>query len=173
MHLHRPPRLHAAMADELSQELIAEFSQGFKYFDRDEDGRVSTNQLGTLMRSLGQNPTEAELQEMVNGFDLEGKGTMDLEEFLALMVKQRARMATERQLIEMFEVFDPEKTRKISLAHWRHAMTHMGEKLSEDEVDEMILDAEVDDNGKIDYEAYVLKMMSIDAPRVEPPRRWM
>lgn len=104
MHLHRPPRLHAAMADELSQELIAEFSQGFKYFDRDEDGRVSTNQLGTLMRSLGQNPTEAELQEMVNGFDLEGKGTMDLEEFLALMVKQRARMATERQLIEMFEV---------------------------------------------------------------------
>lgn len=53
------------MADQLTEEQIAEFKEAFSLFDKDGDGTITTKELGTVMRSLGQNPTEAELQDMV------------------------------------------------------------------------------------------------------------
>ena len=53
------------MADQLSNEQIAEFKEAFSLFDKDGDGSITTKELGTVMRSLGQNPTEAELQDMI------------------------------------------------------------------------------------------------------------
>jgi Ca2+-binding EF-hand superfamily protein len=40
------------------------------------------------MRSLGQNPTEAELQDMINEVDADGNGTIDFPEFLSLMARK-------------------------------------------------------------------------------------
>ena len=54
------------MADQLTEEQIAEFKEAFSLFDKDGDGTITTKELGTVMRSLGQNPTEAELQDMIN-----------------------------------------------------------------------------------------------------------
>ena len=48
---------------------------------------LPTQELGTVMRSLGQNPTEAELQDMINEVDADGNGTIDFPEFLSLMAR--------------------------------------------------------------------------------------
>ncbi len=42
----------------LTDEQIAEFKEAFSLFDKDGDGTITTKELGTVMRSLGQNPTE-------------------------------------------------------------------------------------------------------------------
>merc|ERR1712125_247011 len=55
-----------AMADQLTEEQIAEFKEAFSLFDKDGDGTITTKELGTVMRSLGQNPTEAELQDCLD-----------------------------------------------------------------------------------------------------------
>lgn len=60
-------------ADQLTEEQIAEFKEAFSLFDKDGDGTITTKELGTVMRSLGQNPTEAELQDMINEVDADGK----------------------------------------------------------------------------------------------------
>lgn len=57
-----------------SQLLFSEFKEAFSLFDKDGDGTITTKELGTVMRSLGQNPTEAELQDMINEVDADGKG---------------------------------------------------------------------------------------------------
>uniref|UniRef100_A0A670XY81 Calglandulin n=1 Tax=Pseudonaja textilis TaxID=8673 RepID=A0A670XY81_PSETE len=57
------------MADQLTEEQIAEFKEAFLLFDKDGDGTITTKELGTVMWSLGQNPTEAELQDMINEVD--------------------------------------------------------------------------------------------------------
>ena len=49
-----------------------EFKEAFALFDKDGDGTITTRELGTVMRSLGQNPTEAELQDMINEVDFDG-----------------------------------------------------------------------------------------------------
>eukprot|EP00462_Mataza_sp_D1_P018554 CAMPEP_0175138228 /NCGR_PEP_ID=MMETSP0087-20121206/10231_1 /TAXON_ID=136419 /ORGANISM="Unknown Unknown, Strain D1" /LENGTH=98 /DNA_ID=CAMNT_0016421105 /DNA_START=87 /DNA_END=383 /DNA_ORIENTATION=- len=78
---------------DLSEEIIAEFKEAFALFDKNGDGTITTKELGTVMRSLGQNPTEAELQDMINEVDVDGNGTMDFFEFLLMMT----RRGTERE----------------------------------------------------------------------------
>ncbi|KAH6923407.1 hypothetical protein HPB50_001046 [Hyalomma asiaticum] len=63
----------APKADQLTEEQIAEFKEAFSLFDKDGDGTITTKELGTVMRSLGQNPTEAELQDMINEVDADGE----------------------------------------------------------------------------------------------------
>ena len=52
--------------------LCLELMEAFSLFDKDGDGLITTKELGTVMRSLGQNPTEAELQDMINEVDADG-----------------------------------------------------------------------------------------------------
>ena len=52
---------------------FAEFKEAFSLFDKNGDGFISSKELGIVMRSLGQNPTEAELQDMINEVDFDGE----------------------------------------------------------------------------------------------------
>eukprot|EP00828_Plagiopyla_frontata_P003878 TRINITY_DN112_c0_g1_i1.p1 TRINITY_DN112_c0_g1~~TRINITY_DN112_c0_g1_i1.p1 ORF type:complete len:225 (-),score=52.66 TRINITY_DN112_c0_g1_i1:190-864(-) len=148
------------MADQLTEEQIAEFKEAFSLFDKDGDGTITTKELGTVMRSLGQNPTEAELQDMINEVDADGNGTIDFPEFLSLMARKMKDTDTEEELIEAFKVFDRDGNGLISAAELRHVMTNLGEKLTDEEVDEMIREADIDGDGQINYEEFVRMMMA-------------
>nr|CAG8463080.1 10109_t:CDS:2 [Entrophospora candida] len=121
-----------------SLDQIAEFKEAFSLFDKDNDGSITTKELGTVMRSLGQNPTESELQDMINEVDADGNGTIDFPEFLTMMARKMKDTDSEEEIKEAFKVFDKDGNGYISAAELRHVMTNLGEKLSEEEVDEMV-----------------------------------
>ncbi|KPJ16060.1 Calmodulin [Papilio machaon] len=151
-------------ADQLTEEQIAEFKEAFSLFDKDGDGTITTKELGTVMRSLGQNPTEAELQDMINEVDADGNGTIDFPEFLTMMARKMKDTDSEEEIREAFRVFDKDGNGFISAAELRHVMTNLGEKLTDEEVDEMIREADIDGDGQVNYEA------SGDARRGEATR---
>jgi calmodulin len=152
--------LNQKMADQLTDDQISEFKEAFSLFDKDGDGCITTKELGTVMRSLGQNPTEAELQDMINEVDADGNGTIDFPEFLNLMARKMKDTDSEEELKEAFRVFDKDQNGFISAAELRHVMTNLGEKLTDEEVDEMIKEADVDGDGQINYEEFVKVMMA-------------
>ena len=123
-------------------------------------GTITTKELGTVMRSLGQNPTEAELQDMINEVDADGNGTIDFPEFLTMMARKMKDTDSEEEIMEAFKVFDKDGNGFISAAELRHVMTNLGEKLTDEEVDEMIAEADVDGDGQINYEEFVKMMMA-------------
>ena len=103
-------------------------------FDKNGNGKITTEELGTVMRSIGQNPNEAELQEMINEVDADGNGYIDFEEFISLMAKKMKETDTEEEFTESFKIFNREGNGLISMAEIRHIMTNLGEKFSDEEV---------------------------------------
>ncbi|CAG2208547.1 CALM [Mytilus edulis] len=145
-------KINADQVIALTEEQVAEFKEAFSLFDKDGDGTITTSELGTVMRSLGQNPTEAELQDMINEVDADGNGTIDFEEFLLMMARKMKDTDSEEELREAFRVFDKDGNGFISAAELRHVMTNLGEKLTDEEVDEMIKEADLDGDGLVNYE---------------------
>merc|ERR1711904_601583 len=105
----------------------------------------------------------AEFKEAFSLFDKDGAGTIAFPEFLSLMARKMKDTDTEEELIEAFKVFDRDGNGFISAAELRHVMKNLGEKLTDEEVDEMIREADVDGDGQINYEEFVKMMMAKSA----------
>ena len=67
-----------------SQELLKELSDAFEFFDLNGDGKLSIQELGTVVRELGDAVTEEELQMLIKRVDSDGDGQLDLCEFIEL-----------------------------------------------------------------------------------------
>ena len=112
------------------------------------------------MRNLGQNPSEEELKQMIREVDLDGNGTIDFKEFLCLMVKKMKGTDTEEELIEAFKVFDRDGNDYITAHELRYIMSSLGEDIKPQEIDDMIKEADTDNDGQINYTEFVNMMMS-------------
>jgi len=133
-------------------------------------------ELGTVMRSLSQNPTEAELQFMIKGVDVDDNGTIDFPKFLTLMSRKIG-------IKEAFKGHDKDGNGYISAAELKHAVACLGrypppspvgphlhstgEELTDTEVDEMIREVDVDGDGQISYEEFVKVIaLCLSTPRL-------
>ncbi|XP_026578673.1 uncharacterized protein LOC113451503 [Pseudonaja textilis] len=143
----------------LTEQEIAEFKEAFMLFDRDGNGTITTRELGTVLRSLGQNPTEAELREIVHKLEMHKNGTIDFPGFLNLMEKE-VKSRDCQEIRKAFQVFDKDGNGYISAAELRHIMTNLGEKLSSEEVEEMLKVADLDGDGQMNYEEFLRMMTS-------------
>lgn len=148
------------MVDQLTDDQIAEFKEAFALFDKDGAGIITIKDMATVMRSLGCNPTEAELQDINNEVDPDGTGTVEFPVFLNLMSRKIKDTDTEEEIREAFRVFDRDGRGFIAAAELRHIMTNLGEKLTEEEADEMIREADFNNDGNINYEQFITVMMS-------------
>ena len=81
-----------------------------------------------------------------------GNGTIDFPEFLTMMARKMKDTDSEEEIREAFRVFDKDGNGFISAAELRHVMTNLGEKLTDEEVDEMIREADTDGDGQVNYD---------------------
>merc|ERR1712233_5008 len=146
----------STMADSFSEAQIKEYKEAFSLFDRDGDGKIAAKEIGIVMRSLGQMPTEEELQTIVDGV---GSDSIDFPKFCQVMKDNMKDPATAEEIKEAFRVFDKDGEGFVSCSELRHVMTNLGEKLTEEEIEEMIREADDDNDGQIKYEDFVKTMM--------------
>lgn len=148
------------MEIKLTQDQLDELREAFAIYDIDGDGQITTRELGSVMRALGHNPTEAEVLSFINQIDTNQSGTIDFQEFSKLMSTKMKEIDTEEDIIDAFKVFDMEGKGFITAHELRHVMTNLGEKLTDEEVDEMIREADFDGDGVINYSDFVKMMTS-------------
>ena len=97
---------------------------------------------------------------MINELDADGNGTIDFPEFLTMMARKIKDIDSEEEIRDAFRVFDKDGNGFISTTELRHVMTNLGEKLTDQEVNEMIGEADVDGDGQINDEEFVTMMTS-------------
>lgn len=136
--------------EELSEEQVEAIKEVFLLFDQDGDETISINDLGTVMRQLGQNPTEAELAAIIAEIDADGNKIVEFPELVDLMSRRPwGHQGSERELTKAFEPFDRDADGGVNLTEMRHMLTQMGEKLTDEEVDEMFNMFTADGDGKV------------------------
>mmetsp|Transcript_60896 Transcript_60896/g.122057 ORF Transcript_60896/g.122057 Transcript_60896/m.122057 type:complete len:154 (-) Transcript_60896:241-702(-) len=146
------------MGGTLTEIQVTEFKEAFDLFDSDGNGTISTKDLQTLMRALGQTPSDTEYADMIAMVDADGNGTIDFYEFLNLMSKKMKGSDLEEELTVAFRVFDRDGNGYINSHELRSVMTNIGEKFTDDEVEELVRSADVDSDGQISYEEFVKLM---------------
>ena len=126
-------------------EQIAEFKEAFALFDKDGDGTITKNELCTVMQSLGQDPTDQDLDDMINEIDQDGNGEIDFDEFLVLMAMNTQDLTEDAIIGKGFSVFDVDDDGFITIDDLRTMMMSLGEEVDEQQLFEMM--SEVDDSG--------------------------
>ncbi|XP_078160647.1 calmodulin-like 11 [Carex rostrata] len=145
------------MDHNLTPEQISELHQVFLLFDRNNDGCISREELAVVIHQLGLNPTEVDLLDMIREVDIDGNGTIEFHEFISLMSRKLMETETEmdEEMKEAFKVFDKDQNGLISPTELRNVMMNLGEKLSDEEVAQMISEADLDGDGYVNYNEFV------------------
>ncbi|KAJ8308337.1 hypothetical protein KUTeg_013211 [Tegillarca granosa] len=132
-----------------------EMKEVFSLFDKDRDGVVDISEIGAIIRSLGLNPTQEEINNLVDTYEDSGNGQIDYVELMTIVARMRLEpQDTEESLREAFRSFDNSRNGVLSLEELQDIMTRHGEKLTEEEMKEMLEDTKevLNDEGHIRYD---------------------
>lgn len=148
------------MKEEDEKEKNFEFKEAFNVFDKDCDGFITTDELATVMRSLGHNPTKEELDELIKLYDKDESGTIDLEEFMDLMNNKLKEQQEGQELLETFQIFDKDADGSITAEDLKYVIKAVDEELDDYLINELIEQGDLDQDGKINYHEFVRIMTS-------------
>eukprot|EP00091_Calanus_sinicus_P022478 TRINITY_DN713_c0_g1_i2.p1 TRINITY_DN713_c0_g1~~TRINITY_DN713_c0_g1_i2.p1 ORF type:complete len:150 (-),score=64.00 TRINITY_DN713_c0_g1_i2:90-539(-) len=144
-------------SEKLPLNLIGVYQDAFNR-TAGEDGSVDSTGVSTIMRSVGQNPSEAEIADMINQVDKDGTGSLDFPEFLMMMCLKSDVENAEDEIREAFQVFDGDGNGFINRQELACVMGNLGIELSTEEVQTMIDEADQDGDGQINYEEFYAMM---------------
>ncbi|BFZ11170.1 hypothetical protein BsWGS_14209 [Bradybaena similaris] len=147
----------------LNDKERVEMKQAFDMFDKNKDGKISCDELGCVLRTLGHEYTHAEIEDMIKHADTNENGYVEYDEFLVLMKRWSTHgvdslaehsAVTEDKTKETFKVFDMDGNGYIDQHELRFIMKRLGENLEEQDVKEMFQLADLNGDGLIDYEEF-------------------
>ncbi|XP_007551925.1 PREDICTED: calcium-binding protein 2-like isoform X1 [Poecilia mexicana] len=142
---------------------IDELQEAFKEFDYDADGFIHYKDIADCMRTMGYMPTEMELIEIIQQIKMKWGGHVDFDDFCELMgprmLAETAHMVGLKELRCAFKQFDCDGDGKITLEELKEGMkTLLGEKLKKGELEEILGDIDLNKDGSIDFDEFVMML---------------
>ncbi|OAF68769.1 hypothetical protein A3Q56_03463 [Intoshia linei] len=146
--------------DKINEQDIIEYKKAFKMFDKDNDGSITMTELASVMVSIGQLLSKDELKTIINGLDKNGNGIIEFKEFALMMSKEKYFNIDDLKLV--FNLFDKDRDGTIDQNELRELLTTFDEKLSKQEVEDMIKEVDLDNNGVIDFYEFVALLQPLN-----------
>lgn len=124
-------------------------------FDTEGSGKIDVKELKVAIRALGFEPKKEEIKKMIADIDPEGSGKLSYEDFLSLMSAKMAEKDSKEEILKAFRLFDDDETGKISFKNLKRVAKELGENLTDEELQEMIDEADRDGDGEINQEEFL------------------
>ena len=140
---------------ELTEEQRQEIKEAFDLFDTDGSGTIDAKELKVAMRALGFEPKKEEIKKMISEVDKDHSGVIDFPEFLELMTAKMAERDPREEMLKAFRLFDDDETGKISFKNLKRVAKELGENMTDEEIQEMIEEADRDGDGEISEEEFM------------------
>ncbi|GFS10888.1 myosin regulatory light chain [Elysia marginata] len=129
-----------------NQAQIQEFKEAFNMIDQNRDGYVDKEDLFEMFTSLGKNPTDADLDLMI----AMAPGPINFTMFLTLFGEKLNGTDPEDVIKNAFACFDDRSNGYIPEEYFRECLMTMGDRWSEEMVDELLHGAPIQE-GRFDY----------------------
>ncbi|MGH0145298.1 UNVERIFIED_CONTAM: hypothetical protein FKN15_031823 [Acipenser sinensis] len=140
---------------ELTEEMKQEIREAFDLFDTDGSGYIDVKELKVAMRALGFEPKKEEIKKMIVEIDKEGTGKIDFNDFLAVMTHKMVEKDSKEEILKAFRLFDDDETGKISFRNLKRVAKELGENLTDEELQEMIDEADRDGDGEVNEQEFL------------------
>ena len=138
----------------LDDDKIKECKIVFDMLDKDKDTKITTKELGDTLRICGAAPSQQELDMMIQVLEENGNSLVSFDKFLEIYEKIINNQDSEEDIINEFKKMDKNGNGTISEKDLRELMSNYGNALNEDEIEDIIQEANVDRNGYINIEKF-------------------
>ena len=138
------------------------FQNAFTLFDKDHDGKLSMKEVDDVLRFLGKNPSDYEIDFVLKDLDMYGNGTLTFPQFLKLLSQNyNETKFNVEEMKAVFRIFDKDGDGFITADEIQLEMSNHGDVFTDQQIQQMMKGADSNGDGKIDYEEFVKLMESI------------
>ena len=131
------------------------YKQIFELFDDDNDGNINVENLGNIMKSLGNEIDNIYIEDILNEADQNNDKLINFNEFMIIMNKRITEYDPSEEYIAAFKVFDKNGSGRILIDELKEILFVLGENISKNEIEQVFREADVRNDGLIDYKDFI------------------
>lgn len=149
----------------LDEEAMEEIKEAFNLFDTDGKGSIDVRELKAAFRALGFQVKKAEIRQMFIDMDKDlSSATISYDEFVEMVTPRMQNRDSREEIMKVFALFDDDNTGAISFKNLKRVATELGENLTDEELQEMVDEADRDGDGVINEEEFYRVMRKRENP---------
>ena len=140
----------------LTEDEVMEIKEAFDLFDTDKSGEIDVEELKNALKNLGIDAKNQTLANMMADLDKDKSGQIDFNEFIDMMTAKMSDRDTREDLEKVFRLFlgDDDKADKITIKHLKRVARELNENMSDEELQEMIVRADLNKDQGVDFEEF-------------------
>lgn len=140
----------------IPDDLLEEYQEIFDSYDVNGNGVIDKKEMESILQKLGQPATSKQIEKVFNELG-NSKSQLTFEEFIEFIKKyhlSKNKNSTD-DVIGAFQVFDRNHNGVLSLSEFKHILMDLGQKFSEEEVNDLFKESDLNKDGNLDYREFV------------------
>ena len=138
----------------LSDDQMDELREAFGLFDSANKGALDARELKAAIRAMGFGVKKEHVRKMMQDIGREPSQLISQTDFFEIMREKMQEKGSKEEIMKIFQLFDDEHTGRITLRNLKRIAMEIGDPATEDELREMISEADRDGDGALNFDEF-------------------
>ena len=133
---------------------MEELKEAFTLFDTNHSGTIDARELKAAMRALGHEVTKQMCHAMFREVDMDPETALNFDQFCKIMAPRLRAADSRDEVMKVYQLFDSDKQGFLNVKDLRRMADDVGETMTDEELHEMIAEADKTGDGKISFDEF-------------------